>query len=118
MPALRPWRRSTSAMWTQRLLLLVAFSASAVYYLQPEIPFWSCSFLADHAVTDDMDTMYAEAWNKLSSNFSPQHESSSKWRLFYHLGGNGPWIPKLSGTIKNGHELPQGCIVDQAHMVR
>ena len=37
--------------------------------------------------------------------------------LFYHLGGNGPWIPKINGTIDEGIEPPAGCRVTQVHMV-
>lgn len=37
--------------------------------------------------------------------------------LFYHLGGNGPWIPKINGTVKGGIEPPSGCRITQVHMV-
>lgn len=36
--------------------------------------------------------------------------------LFYHLGGNGPWIPKINGTVGEGIEPPAGCQVTQVHM--
>lgn len=37
--------------------------------------------------------------------------------LFYHLGGNGPWIPKMDGAVEGGIEPPEGCRVTQVHMV-
>lgn len=37
--------------------------------------------------------------------------------LFYHLGGNGPWIPKIDGTVEGGIDPPEGCRVTQVHMV-
>lgn len=37
--------------------------------------------------------------------------------LFYHLGGNGPWVPKINGTTGDGIEPPDGCRVTQVHMV-
>lgn len=37
--------------------------------------------------------------------------------LFYHLGGNGPWIPKINGTVEGGVEPPEGCRVTQVLMV-
>lgn len=37
--------------------------------------------------------------------------------LFHHLGGNGPWIPKINGTVDGGIEPPDGCRVTQVHMV-
>ncbi|KAK1065412.1 hypothetical protein LTR74_007938 [Friedmanniomyces endolithicus] len=39
------------------------------------------------------------------------------WDIRYHLGGNSPWIPKVSGTLDGGIEPPLGCVVDQVHMV-
>ena len=43
---------------------------------------------------------------------------AESWDLFYHLGGNGPWIPKAQSTTVPDEPLPAGCIVDQVHMVR
>ena len=43
--------------------------------------------------------------------------SSSDWDLFYHLGGNGPWIPKLQGVAGDDDDLPDGCKVTQVHML-
>ena len=37
--------------------------------------------------------------------------------MLYHLGGNGPWITKLDGTLHEDVEPPMGCKVEQAHMV-
>jgi hypothetical protein len=42
---------------------------------------------------------------------------NSDWNLFYHLGGNGPWIPKIDGTEYRDAPFPDGCVVDQVHMV-
>jgi len=39
------------------------------------------------------------------------------WHLFYHLGGNGPWIPRVSGIEYSNASLPKHCSVDQVHMV-
>jgi hypothetical protein len=39
------------------------------------------------------------------------------WHLFYHLGGNGPWIPRISGIGYSNTSLPMHCSVDQVHMV-
>jgi|SRR5271155_221377 len=47
----------------------------------------------------------------------PGKPSAREWNLFYHLGGNGPWIPKVTGVVEDDHTLPQGCVVDQVHMV-
>ncbi|KPI36909.1 3-phytase B [Cyphellophora attinorum] len=43
--------------------------------------------------------------------------SSGKWDLFYHLGGNGPWIPHHSGLGTIDDPLPSHCTVDQVHMI-
>jgi hypothetical protein len=40
------------------------------------------------------------------------------WNLYEHLGGNGPWIPKRNGIVTNNTAPPEGCTVQQVHMVR
>lgn len=52
-----------------------------------------------------------------SSTDEDTGETQSEWDLFYHLGGNGPWIPKVEGVLHNGLDPPEGCKVDQVHMV-
>ncbi|EXJ80309.1 hypothetical protein A1O1_08451 [Capronia coronata CBS 617.96] len=39
------------------------------------------------------------------------------WDLFYHLGGNGPWIPRKDGVPYSNASLPKQCSVDQVHML-
>jgi acid phosphatase len=39
------------------------------------------------------------------------------WNLLYHLGGNGPWIEKVDGVVDGGIGVPEGCNVEQVHMV-
>lgn len=39
------------------------------------------------------------------------------WNLLYHLGGNGPWLPKLDGVVEGGYSPPENCRVDQVHVV-
>ena len=40
-----------------------------------------------------------------------------RWNLFYHLGGNGPWIRRREGLHYYDALLPKKCSVDQVHMV-
>lgn len=35
----------------------------------------------------------------------------------YHMGGIGPFIPKVRNTTGHGIDPPEGCYVDQVHMV-
>ena len=37
--------------------------------------------------------------------------------MLYHLGGNGPWIEKVEGIVEGGIGVPEGCRVEQVHMV-
>jgi acid phosphatase len=39
------------------------------------------------------------------------------WNILYHLGGNGPWVQKVDGVITNELAPPEGCEVQQVHMV-
>jgi acid phosphatase len=41
----------------------------------------------------------------------------SKWNILYHLGGNGPWIQKMDGIVEGGVGPPEGCTVEQVHMM-
>ncbi|KAF2177172.1 hypothetical protein K469DRAFT_720857 [Zopfia rhizophila CBS 207.26] len=39
------------------------------------------------------------------------------WNILYHLGGNGPWVEKVVDVVDGGIAVPQGCEVEQVHMV-
>lgn len=64
---------------------------------------------------------YASSWQ---SWWHPQRDSDNRrsvvdkeWNLFYHLGGNGPWIEKVDGIVEGGIGPPESCQVEQVHMV-
>jgi hypothetical protein len=40
-----------------------------------------------------------------------------EWNILYHLGGNGPWIPKVDGPFADDLSIPEGCKIEQVHMV-
>lgn len=39
------------------------------------------------------------------------------WNVLYHLGGNGPWVEKVVDVVEGGIKVPEGCVVEQVHMV-
>jgi acid phosphatase len=39
------------------------------------------------------------------------------WNILYHLGGNGPWVEKVIDVVEGGIAVPEGCDVEQVHMV-
>lgn len=39
------------------------------------------------------------------------------WDILYNVGGNGPWIRKLDGTVEEDIKPPAGCNAEQIHMV-
>jgi acid phosphatase len=39
------------------------------------------------------------------------------WNILYHLGGNGPWVEKVDNVVEGGLAPPEGCVVEQVHMV-
>jgi acid phosphatase len=43
--------------------------------------------------------------------------TTNDWNILYHLGGNGPWIEKLHDVVDGGIALPNGCEVEQVHMM-
>lgn len=44
-------------------------------------------------------------------------EAEPAWNLLYHLGGNGPWIPKRTDILNHTIDAPSGCRIEQVHMV-
>jgi acid phosphatase len=43
--------------------------------------------------------------------------TTNEWNILYHLGGNGPWVEKLIDVVDGGIAVPEGCHVEQVHMV-
>ena len=44
-------------------------------------------------------------------------EANGDWNILYHLGGNSPWIRNINDIIEGGIAPPEGCSVEQVHMV-
>lgn len=59
-----------------------------------------------------------ETWfHPLQAQQNETRVSSEEWNLFQHLGGNGPWIEKSGSNDGLSIAPPEGCSVDQVHMV-
>ncbi|KAF2017465.1 phosphoglycerate mutase-like protein [Aaosphaeria arxii CBS 175.79] len=43
--------------------------------------------------------------------------TTKDWNILYHLGGNGPWVEKVADVVEGGVAVPDGCIVEQVHMM-
>lgn len=61
-------------------------------------------------------TTWFHPFHSLNSSGRPRGRKG--WNILHHLGGNGPWIEKSTGT----DELPtlappEGCTIDQVHLV-
>ncbi|KAH5224373.1 hypothetical protein HBI62_118900 [Parastagonospora nodorum] len=39
------------------------------------------------------------------------------WNILYHLGDNGPWVEKVIDVVDGGIAVPEGCRVEQVHMM-
>jgi hypothetical protein len=59
----------------------------------------------------------------ITSNWTHPHvlvtntTTNDDWNILYHLGGNGPWIPKVDGPFGDDLSIPEGCRIEQVHMV-
>lgn len=73
-----------------------------------------CFFLLRRALTEHICPWLQSSGASAFCGFGTTH---SDWDLFYHLGGNGPWIPKQDAYGNVDDPLPTGCVVDQVHMV-
>lgn len=66
---------------------------------------------------------YSGSWRTWFHPRRTRVESSTEhrhgWNLMYHLGGCGPWVEKVDGPPDvQGITPPEGCVVEQVHMVR
>lgn len=43
--------------------------------------------------------------------------TTKDWNVLYHLGGNGPWVEKVIDIVDSGIAIPNGCEVEQVHMM-
>ena len=92
------------------------------FYFETRISDGVCSRLSSHAPFTSTDSTFSQILGSIEGYFCAwdyldDRESGKDWNLFYHLGGNGPWIPKIEGIAYRGHDVPVGCVVDQVHMV-
>jgi acid phosphatase len=60
---------------------------------------------------------YPGAWSEGRLEAQRAGKVDKDWNVYYHVGGNGPWIPKVDGIVTNDTGPPQGCTVQQVHMV-
>jgi hypothetical protein len=83
-----------------------------------------CSALGSHAAGVDTASVFRfllQGVHKRVCNAGSSNGKQDQWNLFYHLGGNGPWIEKANprfGSYEDEGKPPEGCVVDQVHMVR
>ena len=73
-----------------------------------------CFFLLRRALTEHICPWLQPSVAAAFCSFSNTH---FEWNLFYHLGGNGPWVRKQDAYGNVNDPLPTGCVVDQVHMV-
>jgi hypothetical protein len=93
----------------QWLILLSSLGAifGALLYAQPQhlLADWTSLWSSAHPLVQGDDHVNAT-------------NVTSDWNLLYHLGGNSPWIAKVSGVVdETSIDPPAGCRIDQVHMV-
>ena len=96
-----------------RVTMISAFTACAAFVLLGLYP----------------NTLVSSAWNSqhflskwtgnraISNHVPADPPSRGPFDVLYHLGGNGPWIPKVRNVTGDSIDPPDGCRVDQVHMV-
>lgn len=100
----------------------------AVFFLAPyssQVPFSPVSLgssdepwsLASFYTAVPYTSSWGSWWHPHRQTGSGQSIIEKGWNLLYHLGGNGPWIEKIDGVVDGGLGPPEGCKVEQAHMV-
>jgi hypothetical protein len=113
--------RAKYLQFKRRLIFLCALCVSLLFSFRVHLgeKLWSSSLrllpqaivLRDGSLADRLAAYFCTP--------TDQHtDGDPEWDLFYHLGGNGPWIPKVEGVIRGTLAPPAGCDVDQVHMVK
>lgn len=90
----------SSVVRRKRPLALLIFIALTLYLLKYSLKDPFCALLPPFATPGFCSSTTGREWN-----------------LFYHLGGNGPWIPKHNAVGNVYTPLPEGCAVDQVHVL-
>jgi hypothetical protein len=105
----------------RRLILLCVLCTFLIFYFRVHIGEKLCSSPSLYLLPLSIALMDGPLAERLTAYFcapTDQHtDDDTGWDLFYHLGGNGPWIPKVEGVIHDTLAPPTGCDVDQVHMV-
>lgn len=101
--------------------MLVLFS-TVVFLLNPSSSSaWSlggAQHILSPPANSDLRTQHQGCSATLASSECIHGGPNDEWNIFYHLGGNGPWIQKVDDVVEGGFEAPKGCQVDMIHMVR
>lgn len=104
------------------LLLVTIVIAIALSFLSLDQIFVSLKTRLENGEPSSLHGFLIHALDKgFCSPTTQQDHEEDDWNLFYHLGGNGPWIEKVDaryGTYEKDGTAPPGCVIDQVHMVR
>lgn len=119
------FHRSALPTMAPRLLLralvpLLAIFLGLAFYKNVTVS--SLPVIQSLTLTRCQASPHAASWgtwfHPLQSPAEEGAKSSRKdWNLLHHLGGNGPWIEKTGGTEGSSLAPPEGCSVDQVHLV-
>lgn len=89
--------------------ILIAVAAAGIYVgLQQEYPFVAVM----HDYLDAVTSKWTHPQVPVNHNTAQED-----WNILYHLAGNGPWIPKVDGPFGDELSVPEGCKIEQVHMV-
>lgn len=79
---------------------------------KPKLPYQLSPFTASWS-----SWFYPNAWVDSEASSQRAGRIDQSWNILYHLGGNGPWIQKIDGVVRDGIGPPKDCTVEQVHMV-
>lgn len=88
----------------------IAVVAAAIYFSMQQEYSWAVS-------VHDYFEVFMSKWTPPTILVTHNTTTQEDWNMLYHLGGNGPWIPKLDGPFGDDLSVPEGCKIEQVHMV-
>ncbi|KAK7536406.1 3-phytase B precursor [Phyllosticta citribraziliensis] len=87
-----------------------AFTPSRYYLAHPYSSSWK-TWWSHNALTPNPENPTTQRPRQGGGNIDRD------WNIFYHLGGNGPWVEKVDGVVQGAVVVPDGCEVEQVHMM-
>ena len=101
------------------LVLTISLLVPRVFAFDVHLSCAITDALAAVLLPPSLQQFYIENLRHRNCNSQPDTDPTEREAefLFYHLGGNSPWISKRRDSVGDASSPPENCNVEQVHMV-